>query len=430
MKNTETDREISDLIKETLDGYEEQYILGSWEEFVRRRKRKRKLAIWFSTTGIAASLLAFWLLYTIFFQGSVIRPTGDRSTNVASSGIQSVNPGENRNEPYRADKVPSSSSTADRTVLSHHEKYSQVAEAYEPPVLPVAGKKPGGREEAGVKDTLKQSGESNSDIRHLTAGAPETYSKNIITEEKSEHKYSGNSGKMRADSSLTGSRNTNDFTKPEPDNDLTKSTYRRKIRLGISLAPGFTNSGTTSALSYSGGLIAEYSVSDRFIISTGMQFEHQSVDDESTDHPDWMPADKSKAELVDLDLPLNITWKLRTGKSTAYYLSAGVSSLLYLSEKYISTTYTQKMLQAIEIKDGIPNVTYQLETVSSTQEEKEQAFSTFDLAGRINIIIGVEQKLSKNLFLRVEPFLKVPVTELASRNLRFTTSGISCRLSF
>ena len=42
MKKSETDRDFLDLVKNTLDNYEEQYILGSWENFVKTRKRRRK----------------------------------------------------------------------------------------------------------------------------------------------------------------------------------------------------------------------------------------------------------------------------------------------------------------------------------------------------------------------------------------------------
>ena len=70
MKKSETDREIIDLIKDTLESYEEQYILGSWENFIRRRKRRKKLILWFSGAGIAASLLIGWLGFRFILSGS------------------------------------------------------------------------------------------------------------------------------------------------------------------------------------------------------------------------------------------------------------------------------------------------------------------------------------------------------------------------
>ena len=61
MKKSETDRDFLDLVKNTLDNYEEQYILGSWENFVKTRKRRRRVIFWRIGAGIAASLLIGWL---------------------------------------------------------------------------------------------------------------------------------------------------------------------------------------------------------------------------------------------------------------------------------------------------------------------------------------------------------------------------------
>ena len=171
-------------------------------------------------------------------------------------------------------------------------------------------------------------------------------------------------------------------------------------------------------------------MSRRLLISTGLQIEHQDVINKSSDNPAWIPPEKTQAELVDLDLPLNITWKFLIRKSTCYYLSSGISSVIYLSEKYTSTSYSQKIVQTVEMDGGVPNVTYQLENVKTTEQKTEAPFNTFDFAGRINIMLGFEQHLSSRLFLHLEPYIKIPVSQLATENLRFTTRGITCKISF
>jgi hypothetical protein len=88
------------------------------------------------------------------------------------------------------------------------------------------------------------------------------------------------------------------------------------------------------------------------------------------------------------------------------------------------------MVGTVEMNDGVPNVAYQLENVKSVEQETEAPLSTFDFAGRINIIFGFEQHLSSRVFLHLEPYIKIPVSELATQNLKFTTSGITCKISF
>jgi hypothetical protein len=88
------------------------------------------------------------------------------------------------------------------------------------------------------------------------------------------------------------------------------------------------------------------------------------------------------------------------------------------------------MVPTIDMENGIPFVSYQTENVKATEEIKETPLSTFDFAGKINIIPGVEHRLSTGLSILVEPYLKLPLTELTAQNIRFTTSGLSCRISF
>jgi hypothetical protein len=143
-----------------------------------------------------------------------------------------------------------------------------------------------------------------------------------------------------------------------------------------------------------------------------------------------MPAEKTQAMLVDIDIPLNITWKFLIRKSTCYYLSSGISSVAYLSEKYTTTSYSQKVVQVVNMTEGVPNVSYQVETVAKTDQQTNPPLSQFDFAGRVNIIFGYEQHLSSKLFLHIEPYIKIPVTDIAAQDLRFTTSGITCKISF
>ena len=133
---------------------------------------------------------------------------------------------------------------------------------------------------------------------------------------------------------------------------------------------------------------------------------------------------------MDLDIPLNITWKFHSGKSSAYYIAGGISSVVYLSEKYTITSYTQKMVQDVKMENGVPSVSYQLENVKSVEEESEAPLNTFDFAGRINLIFGYEQRVSSGIFIHIEPYLKIPVSDMTAQNFRFTASGITCKISF
>jgi hypothetical protein len=429
MKNSETDRELTDLIKDTLDNYEEQYILGSWENFVRRRKRRKKLLFWFSGTGIAASLLIGWLGFRFILSGSF-------------SG----------NEDPQQQRVSNLETPVEKETLKEQELIRQV------PVIPSENKKAKGHRHGqvlqstsvphGINQTQKEvlhppnilsttevntsgyNSDSYSSDKSMADHLPDTVNTGLSSMGNTADKVSSESEIHRSDTVGNKPAYRQADVKNTPENDLSENKPSQKLRFGINVSPGVTSTNTASSFNYSGGINADFDLSRSFRLSTGLQVEHQNVIIESSDNPAWIPPEQTQAELVDLELPLNVTWKFLIRKSTCYYFSGGISSVVYLSEKYTSTSYTQKMVQSVEMNDGVPDMTYQLENVKTTEQETEAPLNTFDLAGRINIMLGFEQHLSSRLFLHLEPFIKIPVSELATQNLRYTTSGITCKISF
>jgi hypothetical protein len=423
MKDTETDKMLSDLIRDTLDNYEENYILGSWEGFVRVRRRRRKLAFWFTVTGVAASILLGWLGYRLFYSDLTIYRNDNLPEKITSLeipvGKEIIVPGRDYSKSGNLQKTTLQPLPLSENKLQHKVTGSGtiIAELKSTEVADQAPSSLNELSDAKTKLPPDENKKNSSDSlrRYDTL--------NISYAEKSER----NARHFPSDSS--GSRSV-EVQKSVDDNYFADNTKTSKIRFGVNLAPGVTSTATSSSFAYSGGISAEYMVTRSFKISTGLQVERQSVVNEANDSPSWIPAGKTQADLVDLDLPLNITWKFLNRKTSSYYLAGGVSSVVYLSQRYTTTTYIQKMVKSVEIMDGMPAVNYQIENVSNTIEEKEQAFSAFDLAGRINIIFGFEQQLKTNLFLHIEPYLKIPVSEQAAHNLHFTTSGITCKVSF
>jgi hypothetical protein len=428
MKNSETDRELKDLIKGTLDGYEEQYILGSWENFVRGRRRKKKLLIWFTGSGIAASLLLGWLGLRFILPGSFNGNAERQQQNTSNLEIPFVN--DTLKENKIISRVPAIREGNKKTNENIHYR-----------ALDSSGESQGiNQTKMELLDSLtiqiaSMVTNSGSDSDPYPAGKrPDYYMQDtaikVLSASSNAERVGAVSEAHRSDTSgyKTVYNPADNITAPE--NILADNNRSQKFRFGVNVSPGVTSTGTASSFNYSGGVNADYELSRRFRLSSGLQIEHQNVINESSDNPAWIPSGQTQADLVDIDLPLNLTWKFLIRKSACYYLAGGISSVIYLSENYTSTSYTQKMVGTVEMNDGVPNVAYQLENVKSVEQETEAPLSTFDFAGRINIIFGFEQHLSSRVFLHLEPYIKIPVSELATQNLKFTTSGITCKISF
>jgi hypothetical protein len=429
MENSETDRELFDLIKKTLDNYEEHYILGSWENFVKKRKRRKKLILWVTVTGIAASLLLGWFGYRFIFPGSI--------SNKSVFNQQVIS---NLTTPTIIDTIKDQILILQAPVIQVKDNNKYRISHYQG-LQPKSEPLNKIQETKQIRDTTDILGIAdvnaselnpiiNPSEKTITDQSPDVVNPGLQSPDVNVEDVSNLSEVSKSDTSINNPYRKVAEVNATPEKSPSVGRRSQKIRIGVNISPGITSTNTSSSFTYSGGINADFEFSRSLRLSTGIQIERQNVVNESSGNPGWIPPENTQSELVDLDVPLNITWKFLIKKSTCYYLSGGISSVVYLSEKYTNTSYTQKMVQATEMVDGVPNVVYQLENVKSVEQTTEAPLSTFDFAGRINITFGIEQPLFSKLTLYFEPFIKIPVSDLATQNLRFTTSGIMCKISF
>ncbi len=422
MKKSETDYEPFDLIKDTLDKYEEQYILGSWESFVRKKNRRRKIIYWFTGTGIAAAILLGWIGFRVF-------QFGTESVNRETPGLYAGSVPLNAGRVSKKEELLSSGINITRVYNDSVNKQSQASEYS----AGDSGNSPGGTSISNVLPVFRN--EPDGEIHRIVINRNNILSVSGLTAGLSGQPFIENPEILPADNgiSVVSSDGKTDISRyPEPVSAEVINDEKRsyKFRFGVSVSSGLSMANTSPSANFGGGINADYNIFSKFSISTGIQVERQNVMNETSDNPGWLPPGQIQARLLDIDIPLNIKWEFLAHRSTNFYVSGGVSSVLYLSENYTNTSYSQRMVPNIEMDNGIPYVNYQIENVKSTEEIKETPLSTFDFAGRINIILGFEHKLSPRLSLHFEPYLKLPLKELATQNIRFTTSGLSCRISF
>jgi hypothetical protein len=428
MKNTETDKELADLIRTTLEAHEEQYVLGSWELFQRQRVKRRKVIFWFTASGIAASLLLGLLGYRLLFPDLEIF-RGESKRMLASAEhtlpealiIKPAKISDQKNEIHSGSYKMTATIRNETGSVSHNSvavssnSVNSAAAIVPPQISDIS---------SDTATNRVQTETSESEIRKVGLASGQ----GSLPETGKQQEQSRLPGKI--DSTSVKPVIRYDYLKQLPEETVAVNSQSSKIRLGVNLSPGVASVGSSSSFAFSGGLNAEYGFTGNLGLATGLQFEYQSVTEQSQDGPAWLPAGETQAVLLDFDLPLNLVWKFLSMKSTSYYVGGGVSSVLYLSEKYTTSNYTQRMVGSVALVDGVPNVNIQLENVKSSVEESEKPLNAFDPAGRINLIFGIEQKFSSKLRLHVEPYMKIPVSGLASRNMKYTFSGVSCKVSF
>ena len=426
MKNSETEREITELIKSTLDSYQEDYIPGAWENFVSIRNRKKKVIFLRIASGIAACLI-IGLLGLHYFSSDPLVKQDNRVVNNDQNQKSDVNSSILKKDSIQPENRRS------HELLADQNKHNQVIAVSDHKSFKtnIISKRSKGAKNEGTQLASAAIQENSNAIENSSATIPTSANAVENTQKQSVDHIDptiNKAGSKQSKPSENKSFNDQDLLRRFAANDI-QNPEKRKIRVGINFSPGLNSSPMGSAFTYSGGVCTDITLFPNILLSTGLQIEHQSVKN-GNNATASVSAARTRADLVNLDLPLNITWKFISGKSKSFYVSGGVSSLAYLSEKYDKTISIRQIAEVKTMAAGSNKLSYKMENLETKTQTTEPSFNSIDIAGRLNVIFGMEQRLSPKLYLHIEPYMKIPVSGLATENLRFSTGGITCKISF
>ncbi len=128
----------------------------------------------------------------------------------------------------------------------------------------------------------------------------------------------------------------------------------------------------------------------------------------------------TEMEFLAVDFPLNFRYKVMETSNKSFYVSAGLSSFLYLQQ-----SYTQKT----EYLTAYTNAGYngvQTASVENTLSNNVSPFGRFDLARFLNFSAGYGIQ-SRNYSFVIEPYVKLPVTDVTSLNMSIGMAGVSLK---
>ncbi|MDB5009109.1 MAG: hypothetical protein JWP45_3502 [Mucilaginibacter sp.] len=120
------------------------------------------------------------------------------------------------------------------------------------------------------------------------------------------------------------------------------------------------------------------------------------------------------ANLVGLDIPLNLKYEFNPNKGNTYII-AGLSSGTFINEAY---TYQYNYPSF--------NTTASQQTVGQTTTK---SFNSFYFAKTLNVAFGLGYPIGKNHVV-VEPFLKYPLQGLGAQQIKFGAGGLNLKFNF
>lgn len=184
-----------------------------------------------------------------------------------------------------------------------------------------------------------------------------------------------------------------------------KLTRRLSVRPGLALAKH--SYGTTNV---SSGKVFMNSVTSAGMMTGSVDSYENSLD------------------MVTMEVPVNLVYTIMERSKSSLFISAGVSTMVYLDQNFSSSFTNVYTEQKVDLASG--NVYHETRSQDVNVKSDEQAFSHVDYFGLTNLSAGYSLPLKKGGNMLVEPFVQLPVSDLTSFNVRIRYGGLSVKFRF
>jgi hypothetical protein len=208
------------------------------------------------------------------------------------------------------------------------------------------------------------------------------------------------------------------YTPPPPPPVVRKTDeilplFRKGLSARIMAAPDLSFIASSEMLKNPAlalSVMLEYRFSKRFSVQTGAVRSAKLYTATGTQYvwPEVWNAQTARpteigANCKVLDIPLNIRFDLSQGSKSRLFVSSGISSYVMLNEKY--------------------DYTYPPHTYNIKWKTWEGSTGNYWF-GVMNMSLGFERQLGRNLSIQAEPYFKLPLAQVGLGKIKLNTSGI------
>ncbi|MBN1387834.1 MAG: hypothetical protein JW965_05260 [Bacteroidales bacterium] len=190
------------------------------------------------------------------------------------------------------------------------------------------------------------------------------------------------------------------------------------------------------------GIYLEHSISDRIAFRPGIAITMQGYDlnngvlKENDVYAAPMvngmsgSVESYEAQLnfLAMEIPMNIVFTVWERHNSKVFISTGASTMVYLNQKFNGSFINAYTMEKYNDQTGA--VTYETNYSEVDVENTYSAFSHVDFFGLANFSAGYSMPFGKSNRLLIEPFIKLPVSDLTSLDLRVLYGGMSLKLRF
>lgn len=207
-------------------------------------------------------------------------------------------------------------------------------------------------------------------------------------------------------------------TEKKKASPTSKPEKRNRFYAGVMFGPDFSKvkSSPFKNPGFSIGILAGYNLSKTVFLETGFFIDKKyyssdgkMFDMKNVSMPDNMTINDLESQSKILEIPLNIGYRFYQKRNTRFFVAGGFSTYLMTEEK---NNYNVTMNGSPEKMDGF------------------YTKNNLAIPAVINLSAGWEQKISRVLKIRIEPYLKLPVQGIGVGKLPVTSAGIQFGLMF
>jgi hypothetical protein len=423
---TSDEEELITHIKNSLTGHEEEYTPGAWEKFNKKEQTRPAIIYWIGGLSSAAAILliSFGLIFYLNIENEVnladhnvvenhtLTPSPDPATDENNSSFT----GGNEN----AKKGKSSITGANKSSIAVNSQLAQVGKSK--------------TNEAILNQTITAAlNNSNASINPVTPGNDEFKRRDpVVVLTTPDQTIESAKNPITLNEFLAKENNL----KATGNDKASKHTASDKWDLGIVVAPSF---GNNDKLNMGYGVSMAYNLNSKVSVGSGLSYNEMGASKEITGNSapnspstnalvsDTKSLQSVNTQVSGIDIPLEVRYNL----SSRFYANVGVSAFAVINRQQ-NNVYLQGTVVQRSAANAFGDL--QPQTFLVTEKVSEKAPQAVDesskLIGFYNFSFGYKQKIGKDKSIGIEPFMKVPMKDVTSENLRLLGTGLKLKFDF
>jgi hypothetical protein len=407
-----SEEELITHIKNSFADHEEEYVPGAWENFNKKDDKKTGFIYWIGGLSTAAAVLLIGFLF--FFKSEDKKVANGVNHNIAKNAPVVLKP-----DVKAETGLIAPDNQVEQIVTTNNNRVESN------PLLQ-------DKEELAV--VAEPTSLSNKNMA-IAAVVPENTSikeQNQVVAVAGDQTNTNTKKPVTIDEFLANENTKNRMDKVRGE----KHTPNKRWDLGVVVAPSI---GNNEKLNMGYGVSMAYNLSSKVSVGSGLSYNEMGASKDiignaapNSPSANALVSDTKSLQSVNtrvtgIDIPLELRYNL----SSRFYANVGVSAFAVINQQQNNVYLQGTVMQRTSVNlagDVQPQSFFMTEQVS---EKAPEALSPNNkLIGFYNFSFGYRQKLSKDKFIGIEPFMKVPMSDVTKENLRLLGTGLKIKFDF